>query len=183
MRKDVWCNFGLNIRMGQHVKFSYDFYIEREINDIDYYDITDDDDIYFSRRNICITSNVFDIRYSINEKISLRFRTRHYYTGVDNFESYMLQDNGSLLKDPEFKTTPNNYISFNVDMSCRWIFAPGSELVFAWKNNVEDSEDYILRSIDDNYQKTFYYSNHVNTVSLKVLYYLDYNNVRKGKFF
>jgi hypothetical protein len=64
-------------------------------------------------------------------------------------------------------------------MSFRWIFAPGSELVAAWKNAAFYENDIFMNNYGKNLEQTW--AGQTNTLSLKVLYYIDYNNVLKNK--
>jgi len=66
-----------------------------------------------------------------------------------------------------------------VDMIFTWNFAPGSELDCAWKNAaISDQSTYI-----SNYWTNLHNSllDQMNSLSIKVLYYLDYNKLKKKK--
>lgn len=177
-----WVSSGFNIRIGKRVQFSYEFGFNAEINDYGYVDKTDDDDtIFFSRRDVKTIENIIEGSYSITRNLSLNLRTRHYWSGVLNKEFFDLQQNGSLLKSLSYnKNKDENKNAFNVDMVVRWIFAPGSEMTFAWKNSII-TEDKLVRS---NYWKNFknsWKSDQVNSVSLRILYYIDYNSLRRKR--
>jgi hypothetical protein len=60
-------------------------------------------------------------------------------------------------------------------MVFKWNFAPGSWLTAVWKNIV-DAEGTMTDNYIDNVENMFE-ENQVNSVSLKVLYYLDYQMV------
>ena len=178
-----WGNLGINLKVGQRLKFYCHNYAEHEFNDIDFYDKNDNNtEIYFARRDITRAEEILEISYTFNNKASISLRERYYYSGVKNYEAYLLQDNGTLSRAENYETTNQNYLAFNIDMAFRWIFAPGSELVLAWKNIIDDSQDMFIEGFNENLKQTFVESNQVNSVSLKILYYLDYNNLRNGKF-
>ena len=73
-----------------------------------------------------------------------------------------------------------NFNAFNIDMIYRWRFAPGSDIFIIWKNailNFEERSDInYLKNLDglfDNPQR--------NSLSIKVIYFLDYVNLQKRK--
>jgi hypothetical protein len=176
-----WGNASLNVRVGQHLQFNYNSGYEFEINNRGYIGKNDEETIiYFARRNVKTIENVFETSYAINNKASLRFRTRHYWSGALNKNFYQLQNNGSLLEDITYSHDNKNYNVFNVDMIFRWIFAPGSELSLAWKNAIADDNGLFINNYWNNIDKTWQ-ADKINSVSLKILYYIDYNNIRKHK--
>ncbi len=69
-----------------------------------------------------------------------------------------------------------NYNAFTVDMLLTWHFAPGSQLTFAWKNNIDSNIARITRSYADNLRNTLEQPQ-VNSFSIRLLYYLDYQSL------
>jgi hypothetical protein len=64
-------------------------------------------------------------------------------------------------------------------MDIRWIFAPGSEMIIAAKSSIFNEGDRVIPGYWDNIDATRQ-GDRLNSVSLKILYYLDYNKlVRK----
>ena len=64
----------------------------------------------------------------------------------------------------------------NIDLVYKWRFAPGSDLFFIWKNEIFNSADE-AENLIYNYRQSFDnlgYSPQSNTLSLKLIYYLDY---------
>ena len=174
-----WGNAGVSVRVGQHLQLGYNTGYQFEINSRGYVDKNDDESvIYFARRNVKTIENVFEAAYAINNKAGLRFRARHYWSGALNKNFYQLQNNGTLMEDPSYSNDNENYNAFNIDMIFRWIFAPGSELTLAWKNSVYDNNSFYINNYLDNIDKTWH-AEQINSISLKILYYIDYNNLRK----
>ncbi len=180
-RKGRAGNVGLTLRIGRKAQVSYSLGIDKEFNDRGYVDKTNGSDtIYFARRDVKTIENVLNASYAINNKASLSMRLRHYWSGAANRQFYTLQEDGSLLEDYTFSENKDeNYNAMNVDFFFRWIFAPGSELSFSWKNSILDWCDKVNDHYWDNLSCTWK-SDQTNTLSLKVLYYIDYNNLRKG---
>jgi hypothetical protein len=175
-------NLYLNVRVGRHIQLNYSAFFENQINDRGYVDMTESEDtIYFARRNVNTFENVFGATYAINNKAGINFRMRHYWSGAGNKEFYQLQENGALLSDVNYDVNQDeNYNAFNIDLIFRWIFAPGSELSLAWKNSIYTSGDKVISDYWNNFDKTWK-SDQINSISLKILYYIDYNNLRKKK--
>ena len=73
-----------------------------------------------------------------------------------------------------------NFNAFNIDMVLRWEFAPGSELSLAWKNAIYTDSDQVDMKFGPNLKETLA-ADQTNSVSLKVLYYIDYNALVKRK--
>ncbi|MBN2213112.1 MAG: carbohydrate binding family 9 domain-containing protein [Bacteroidales bacterium] len=177
-----WGGGGINFRIGHRLQLEYDMGLEHEINDRGFVDKTDSEDtIWFAKRNVKTFENIFYGAYTFNNKISLKIRIRHYWSGAANKNYYQLQPDGSLSEDPGYSDNKDeNYNAFNIDLILRWIFAPGSELSVAWKNSIYDSQDNVLTGYWQNVRNTWK-SDQSNSLSLKVLYYIDYNSLRRKK--
>lgn len=177
-----WIGLGLGWRVGQKLTLDFEMNYEGEDNDYGYVSKNDDEDsIHFSRRDLGTFENVLDLAYTFNNKLSLRLRGRHYWSGVTNHDFYLLQNDGTLKPDAEYNENhDNNFNAFNIDMVLRWVFAPGSEMTLGWKNSIfnegEDTENDYRKNMD-----ILWNSPQTNTVSLRVLYYIDYNNLIKKK--
>ena len=137
----------------------------------------------FSLYNRNTVENIFNLKYTFNNRMGLTLRARHYWSRRANISFYNLQRDGSLVQRiPSEFTAANNedFNTFNIDMVYLWEFAPGSELSVAYKNS----------SLTDVYpgQPGYYYNLHNtltqpqnNNFSIKVQYYIDYQNLKKKK--
>jgi len=170
-----------SLRLGQRFEIEYELYGDNWINGEGFVSKNDNNtEIIFAKRDVKSFQNVISTSYVINNKSSLSLRTRHYWSGAKNKQFYQLQTDGSLKSDPAFNENSDlNFNSFTVDMMFRWNFAPGSELVMSWKKDAYTQNN----QIEYNYWKNLSDSwlNQYNTISLKVLYYIDYNRLRKKK--
>ncbi|MFO7371115.1 MAG: DUF5916 domain-containing protein [Bacteroidales bacterium] len=175
-------NVYISARVGRHLQLSYSSFIENQINDRGYVDKTEgEDSIYFAKRNVNTFENVINATYALNNKSGISFRMRHYWSGAENKEFFQLQENGTLLSDVNYsENKDNNYNAFNIDLVFRWIFAPGSELSLAWKNAISTSGERVISDYWNNFSKTWK-SDQINSLSLKILYYIDYNSLRGKK--
>ncbi len=111
--------------------------------------------------------------------MSLSLNARHYWITGEYVKYYTLLDNGLLAENTTY--TINNdfsYNAFNIDAVFSWQFSPGSVFSIVYKNAIEKEEVIIPKSYSDNFSNTFQ-SPQTNSISLKVLYYLDYQNLKK----
>ena len=172
----------LVLRIGRHIIFDYNASFQNEIKDRGYVDMTESlDTIYFAKRDVNTFENVFGISYAVNNKAGLSLRARHYWSGAANKEFFQLQEDGTLLADPDYiENQDANFNAFNIDLVFRWIFAPGSELSFAWKNSIYSFGDRVENDYFRNLDETWK-SDQINSLSIRVLYYIDYNSLRRKK--
>lgn len=177
-----WIGTGIGWQIGQKLSLNYELNNEKETNDYGY--VNDDEDegtINFAQRDLNTIENILELAYTFNNKLSLRLRGRHYWRSVDNKAYYFLQDDGSLLPDDDYEEDhDSNYNAFNVDMVMRWVFAPGSEMTLGWKNSIFSVSDNPQERYSDNFD-IVRNSPQTNSLSFKILYYIDYNTIFKQK--
>jgi hypothetical protein len=181
---DQYSNYGdasADMRVGQHFDFNYTFSFNYTVNGVGYVDKNSaEDSIIFAKRNVSTLSNIFAASYVITNKASLSLRVRHYWSGVVIKDYYLLQTDGRLKDYPTYpENKDQNYNAFTIDMLFRWIFAPGSELSLAWKSSSYADQDLVIENYWSNLQNSWL--NKANSISLKVLYYIDYNSLKKKK--
>ena len=174
--------FELNLRLGRKLNLEYNASFQDEINDRGFVDMTESEDtIYFARRDVNTFENILGVSYTFNNKAGLNLRFRHYWSGAANNDFYQLQQNGELVSDLDYnKNQDANYNAFNIDLIFKWIFSPGSELSLAWKNSILSNDDHVISGYWKNLDKTWR-SDQINSFSIRILYYIDYNSLRKKK--
>jgi len=142
------------------------------------YDTLMNPSIYFGRRDITTISNVLNIKYIFNTKASLNLRGRHYWSRVEYLDFYKLEKDGQLSKT-DFDLHPSqSFNAFTADLQLVWYFAPGSEISFVWKNSIHTSDENIRLDYREDFRNTIT-APQANSFSVRVLYYLDYQTVRK----
>lgn len=178
MEHDIDAN--ANLRLGQRFEINYGINSIQSLNERGFADNSNADSITFAKRNVNTLVNTLGTSYILSNKTSLRLRARHYWSGVANDQYYILQKDGSLIENETFSGNKDqNYNAFTVDMIFRWIFAPGSELSLAWKTTSYSNEDNVNYNLTTNFQKAW--MNQTSSLSLKVLYYIDYNSLIKKR--
>ena len=71
-----------------------------------------------------------------------------------------------------------NYTTWTSDITLNWRFAPGSQLSIVWKNGIDNENNVLINNWTSNVEETLKLSQQ-NTLSLKLIYYLDYLYLRK----
>jgi hypothetical protein len=134
-----------------------------------------EDTIFFGSRNLKTYTNLLQFSYVPNNKMGFNFRLRHYWSTVKYNSFFILNEQGYNENYDEY--TENQDISFNaftIDFDFKWNFAPGSGLSLVWKNGIFNSSDAIIHNYFENTSDLFKNSTQNNSISLRILYYLDY---------
>ena len=137
----------------------------------------------FALRNVHTVQNIFTLKYTFTSDMGLTFRLRHYWSKLNVLQYYDLAQNGSLatLTSSHFnRDNDQNYNAWNIDMVYVWQFSPGSEISIAWKNSSLTNTDQAKLGYFRNLQNTLNDPQN-NNISFKILYYIDYQNLRKKK--
>ncbi len=176
-------------------KFSmiYDFTYDFQNNDVglaltNNFDIISIDDApLFGRRNRQNITNLLTANYIFNNRMDISLRARHYWSIIEYKNFYKLEKNGSVTdidytgsNDLNQSVHDNNFNIFTIDMTYSWVIAPGSFLNLVWKqslsnSNINTSLDY-FGNVSDLVQEPA-----LNSISVKLLYFLSYNNLKNFK--
>jgi hypothetical protein len=153
-------------------------------NDVGFADFDQNGNIIFGSRDITTITNSASLRYLFKNDMSLNIIARHYWSKGEYNKYYLLLDNGHLITDTSY-TGQNNFNSnyFNVDLVYSWQFSPGSSFILTVKNALEHDEGGLLTAqLPSDYfrnAKTAFDYPRTTTIAVKVLYYLDYNYLKK----
>jgi hypothetical protein len=182
--------YGIMLRIGPRYKVNNHLFMvlsanyNRFFNDIGYVtdSIAGDEElkIIFGERNIENIVATLSVNYTINPKFSFSGRVRYYNFKADYHQYYDLEKDGSLSPNSYAADNDFLYSAFNIDAYFTWLFAPGSELTLAWKNAIYQNKSLPA----DNYFRELANTLEApasNLISLKILYYLDYQYLRKSK--
>jgi len=163
-----------------HFSLYYEFYFSHEKNDIGYVETYADNNIVFGKRDVRTFENTISGSYAFTSLSSLTLRCRHYWSRADyDGTYYLLNDNGSLNNSAYSGTNDVNTNFLNIDMVYSWRFAPGSELSVVWKNAIAGYSSEIINNAFENFDDMLELTN-MNSISLKILYYLDYQNLKRA---
>lgn len=161
---------------------SYTFGITNTYNNLGYVDFIDTTNtIIYGNRDVQTIENTLYTKYMFKNDLYLSLRVRDYWSKGKYDNYYTLLENGSLEKNRVYSTVNDfNFNAFNIDLVFGWQFAPGSSINIVWKNAILDEESIIAYDFFENLNHTLE-SPQQNTVSLKLIYYLDYQRFRKQK--
>ena len=168
-----------NYRINDKLQVCYSFTYSYDSYNIGFADILPNSDIIYGGRKITVCENNLSIEYMFKNDMSLSVLSRHYWNVGEYMDYYTLLENGDIEKNVTY--TGNNdfsYNVFNIDLVYSWQFAPVSTLSLVYKNAIETEEGKILRNYFDDFNRTID-SPQTNSISLKVLYYLDHQSIRK----
>ena len=124
--------------------------------------------------------------------MGLRLRIRHNWTTIRYENYFKLEANGDLSKFDFDDTHPEtgkpkrfdtNFNAINLDLVYFWQIAPGSFVNFVWKDAIQsftnNTDVPYFNNLGDAVREP-----HVNSVSLRITYFLDYltikNRLKKG---
>ena len=189
--------YGYNLSVGPRVRFNdkwlltYNVGVSTAYNTYGYiedYEITNAEGatetiINFGERDQQTITNTLNTNYIFNNKMSLSLRVRHYWARVEYDDFFRLQKDGNLSESIGYNTYGEdqnyNYNAFTLDMKYLWRFAPGSEIALVWKNAIYTSETDIINNFSENFSNTLFESTAINSISFKILYYLDYQYLKR----
>ena len=181
-------NYNFNIKprfkLNNKLIFIYDFSYENRKGNRGYVDKIDDDIIFGERDQQTITNSLSG-NFNFNTKHALFLTFRNYWSAVTYDENlFVLQDDGSLSTSNGYTVNdiedPNrNFNIWNLDFKYTWEFAPGSQLIALYRNQItndttaseENYTDSLNALFDEPMQHIF---------SIRFIYYIDYNNIKKA---
>ncbi len=167
-------------RFNDHLSVIYIYVQENEKNQFGYID-EGDENIFFSKRDQLTFTNKLMIDYAINKKIFANIILRHYWSRFENKKFYILEEDGTLSQtNTNIIDSDINFNSWNIDFSFSYEFLPGSFLSLVWKNQLLSETNELEDNFYNNIINTFE-SPMLNSFSLKLTYYLDYNNLKRKK--
>ena len=113
--------------------------------------------------------------------MNINTRVRHYWRKVEYDQLFDLLDNGKLQENNYDPSEANqNYNYFTVDAVFTWEYAPGSFINLVCKNNAEALNKIVSERYFKNFSNTME-ADQNNNISLKVIYFLDYLQLKKKK--
>ncbi len=147
-----------------------------------YYENNSLKEIIFSRRDLKTIQNVLSFKYNFNSKSGITFRARHYWSKVEQKGLYDLQLDGNLTPTIHggIAMENRNINFFNIDAVYTLQFAPGSFINIVWKDQSVLSDEDTQRPYFKNLDRTIA-SPQNNNLSIKVIYFLDYLDIKRWK--
>ncbi len=129
------------------------------------------------RRNVTTIEQTFGSTYNFSPTMSIDLNFRHYWRALDYKEYYILDEDGTMTSTPTDYDSDQNFNTLNVDVKFSWWFAPGSEVVFLYRNSLLSRDD-----VEGAYLENFGYSlstPSTHILSIRLTYFLDYATLAK----
>jgi hypothetical protein len=133
-------------------------------------------------RDVKENVNVFSGIYNFTPRLNLTVRVRHYWNEVKYLSFHNVDMKGNLLPRAFIPYRDDNVNIFNADSFLTWDFRLGSRLIIGYKNWLGDEEYILYNSLKNNYFYNLgklFDLHHGNEVTLRFIYFLDYNQLRK----
>jgi hypothetical protein len=170
-----------NLRLNDKLGFNLNLDFSPNYNYVNWVSAQGDQAL-FSRYDRRTVENSLNGKYSFSNKMGLAVGIRHYWSDRRNKAFYLLQNDGTLA--PYQGEAPvgldRNYNVFNVDLIYTWQFAPGSELSISYKDAAETNANFYTRKYTENLNGILSAPQN-SSLSIKVLYYIDYLNLKSKK--
>ncbi len=161
------------------VRFSSNY--SRRMNNVGYVTQTAVD-IYLGQRDITQLENTFRASYNFDPYKAINLSFRNFWSTVDYADNryFRLKRDGTLspaaynlsLNDPN-----TNFNIWNFDLSFSWRFAPGSEAVLLYRNQIFQqsgkSDLGYTTSLSELFAQPVQH-----TISLRVVYFVDYAQLK-----
>ena len=146
------------------------------------YATTVNDSVIFALRRIRNIENILSTKYNFTNKMGISLRVRHYWSKLETTQLMNLNQSGNLTKINAISVNANNNVDFfNVDMTFNWQFALGSYFTISWKNAISTQDEQVYSNYYKNLNNTLFHSNQMNTISFKIIYFLDYLDIKRHK--
>lgn len=159
-------------RVNNKLSFILEFEEDSKKNNVGFVN-NKEDNIYIGERNINTFTSTIRSNYTFTNLMALSLRIRHYWSIAEYSNYYLLNNKGNLENSNYDQIHDVNFNAFNIDMVYTWNLAPGSEMSIVWKNSILKSGNQLLYDYADNFRSTIE-SPQLNSLSVKVLYYIDY---------
>ncbi len=184
---DRFVSEGLNINISPRYRVSDKFtlkltsYYGFDPYNLGFADIDDNGNIIYGLRYLNTFINELNAIYTFKNDMFISIKGRHYWNTAEYRNYLSLSAAGELYPNYEYNVNNDfNYNAFNIDLIYSWQFAPGSNLSIAYKNIIESDEVGITNvpEFDKNFSKMVK-DPQTNSISIKLLYYLDYLYLKK----
>ncbi|QPH38127.1 DUF5916 domain-containing protein [Pedobacter endophyticus] len=170
-----------NLRVNDKLAFGLDLDYNPNFNYVNWVTNQGEQSIFskYDRRTV---ENSFDAKYTFTNLMGITVVLRHYWSDRRNKEFYLLKPDGNLTayEGPALTGTDRNYNVFNIDLIYTWQFAPGSTLSVSYKDAAETYDTFYTERYNKNLNGILSAPQN-NSLSIKVLYYVDYLDLKKKR--
>lgn len=125
--------------------------------------------------------SILSATYNFTSRMNVTMRTRHYWSRVPYKKFANVTPTGDSALTTSFTTPDENVNYFNIDAFFTWDFRLGSRIILSYKDWLGDDE-YLDAGTNKTYFRNLTRSfnlRHANEFTVKFIYFLDYNQLRK----
>ncbi len=140
--------------------------------------------IYFGIRQIKAIENNLRMEYNFNRDASLSLRFRNFWSVASYKEKLFELLNNGTREEVDYsilnKNPNTNFNIWNLDLNFEWWFAPGSNMVLLYRNQIFNRDN---KSGINYYNslKNLFDTPSEHQLSLRLNYLIDYNSLKKNK--
>lgn len=172
-----WFSFSPRYRFTDKFQIAYEFSYDNNFNDKGWVQTLDDNSIIFGNRDSRTIVNSMSGNLNFSTKSALNLTFRYYWSPVEYDDNFFNLNEGGTLDESTYSSNHDiNYNIWNLDLSYTWEFAPGSQLVALYRNSLFNQDELSHLKFSKNLNNLFKESMN-NTVSVKFIYFLDYNKL------
>lgn len=174
--------FSPRVRVSNKFLIVYSFRYTKENNRESFVSLLPQE-VIFGNRDMESVENSLQGSYNFSTRsgVSLSFRNFWSSAGFAETSFTRLVDNGKLEPVDYVVTEENDpdahFNIWNLDLSYQWRFAPGSEMILLYRNsifNLDNRNELVyFESLEDLFSQPARHN-----LSLRVVYYLDYNTIK-----
>jgi hypothetical protein len=136
------------------------------------------DSIYLGTRDVTTYSSTLNASYIFTSTMALKLSARHYWSQAV-YSKYNLLENNGRLAETDYNTNHNiSFNTFNVFIGLTWQFRAGSEMSIVYQNSIYTTGQPIAYDYYKDLRYTLGFPQS-NSLSVKVIYYLDYQSMRR----
>ncbi len=142
-----------------------------------------DTDVFLGQRDITSLENTLTASYNFDPYKAINLSFRNFWSTADYSDNifFVLNDDGSR-SITDFEVTednnPNtNFNIWNLDLSFNWRFAPGSQATLLYRNAISNTDQLSEINFTDSLSNLFDQPIR-HTLSLRIVYFIDYNNAK-----
>lgn len=177
----------LDLELGQNWRVTQKFSIKLNLeykprwNNVGFSSFSDLDKPIFANRDVHTYETSIKSKFNFTNRMGITLVGRHYASTIKNKQLFDLEKNGRLTKNNSNPSANNRTLNFfNLDVVYTWQIAQGSFVNLVWKYSINRFDDYYKADYFANLKDTFR-ENQNNNISLRIIYFLDYNTIRGPK--
>ncbi|WP_044103017.1 DUF5916 domain-containing protein [Neolewinella persica] len=186
-RSDLYLNVNARWRLSDRLSLNTGVFRGQEHNEVGYVNRETVEteagtrtDVFMGKREVTSIEASLSGKYSFSANMTLNLRVRHYWSGVSYNSFHLLAKDGTLAETDYDQNHNQDFDAFNVDLIYRWRFAPGSDMFVVYKSSITDFDQHRSDSYSKSFSDLWQDTPRNGSVSLKVVYWLDYASLVKG---